>query len=317
MNPTIKHDPRGGGSDASPGAMPDVTLGATPQSAEHTASGHPIVSDRPVTDRRPIASRRPMWWWLLAAFLALAVIVTGAFVWQRATRMSAQRIYDELVSLDQRVTVDQLVGQGYVYGGRAEYGEYGRIVLDDEFPRYVTADPARIDRFMDDVRAGRESVLRLVVRGVGPSRAVGDSAGDANGGTAGSGDTVGYGDAGASGDAAESGGAAISGNVAEAGVSVRILWFDPNVSADWAEKDDPRQPAVIHHDGKGQIREWWWRDGEIVTSDKRFSRGIQRDDSSGSRSYVLKHQPAIPADPDSTDTVITPYDENLYQLGGD
>ncbi|KAB8288753.1 hypothetical protein DSM100688_0755 [Bifidobacterium ramosum] len=218
--------------------------------------------------------RRPMWWWLLAAFLAFAVIVTGAFVWQRTTSVSAQKIYDELVSLDPNVTEDQLTARGYVYGGQAAYDWHG--VDDEEFPAYETADDASIDRFMSDVRAGRESVLRLVVRGVGPSRT--------------------------------------SGSGAVGGVSVRVLWFDPSAAADWAEKDDSGRPATIHHDGKGQIREWWWRDGAVVISDKRFARGIQKDEDSfgsGFTGYVLKHQPAIPSDPDSPDTVITRYDENL------
>ncbi|MBW3092202.1 hypothetical protein KIH79_04385 [Bifidobacterium sp. 82T10] len=219
---------------------------------------------------------RPMWWWLLAAFLAFAVIVTGAFVWQRATRVTAQKIYDELVSLEPNATKDQLTARGYAYGGRAAYG--WRTVDDDEFPTYDGPDEAPIDAFMNDVRAGRESVLRLVVDGIGPSRKTGtDEVSD--------------------------------------GTSVRILWFDPTADADWADKDDPRQPASIHHDGKGQIREWWWRDGEVVVSDKRFSRAMQRDDEYADRTYVLKHQPAIPSDPDSTSTVIVAYDENLYSRG--
>ncbi|WP_152600587.1 hypothetical protein [Bifidobacterium biavatii] len=217
-----------------------------------------------------------MWWWLLVAFLAFAVIVTGVFVWQRATRVTAQRIYDELVAFEPDIAKDQLIARGYAYGGRADYG--WRTVDDDEFPTYNGPDEAPIDAFMNDVRAGRESVLRLVVDGVGPSR---------NAGT----------------------------DTASDGVSVRILWFDPTADADWADKDDPRQPATIHHDGQGQIREWWWRDGEIVVSDKRFSRAIQRDDGYAYKTYVLRHQPAIPSDPDSTSTVIVAYDENLYSLG--
>ncbi|MBW3078088.1 hypothetical protein [Bifidobacterium simiiventris] len=245
-------------------------------------AGNPRL--QPQSGPRPFSNptRRPMWWWLLAAFLAFAVIVTGAFVWQRATRVTAQKIYDELISLDPNVTEDQLTAQGYVYGGQAAYGWHG--VDDEEFPTYEAADGASIDRFMNDVRAGRESVLRLVIRGVGPSR-TSDS------------DAVG-------------------------GVSVRVLWYDPNVAADWAEKDDSSRPATIHHDGKGQIREWWWRDGAVVTSDKRFSRGIQKEGASSLEGveytvYVLKHQPAIPSDPDSPDTIITRYDENLYVSGSD
>lgn len=232
--------------------------------------------------------RRPTWWWLLAAFLAFAVIVTGAFVWQRETRMTAQKIVDELVSLNPSVTRDELESKGYIYGGKAAYG--WQLVDDEDFPVYQnargTSSSDRIAKFMDDVRAGRQSVLRLVIDGTAPSIQR----------TYANGEPLSYDDL-------------------SAKLSVRVLWFDPNIDADWAEKDDASQPATIHHDGKGQIREWWWREGEIVTSDKRFSRGIVRDDTTGNQAYTLKHQPAIPADPDSTDTIILRYDENLMSLG--
>lgn len=234
-------------------------------------------------------SGRPMWWWLLAAFLAFAVIVTGAFVWQRATRVTAQKIYDELVSLDPNVTEDQLKSQGYVYGGTVDYG--WQSVNGREYPWYRYGGGtqyAPIDKFMADVRAGRESVLRLYVQGHALWQ---DSCYTDDGSDCGDGSS--------------------------ATLSVRVLWFDPNVAADWAEKDSSGQPATIHHDGKGQIREWWWRGGEVVTADKRFSRGIRKDDSFGSADYVLKHQPAIPPDPDSSGTVIMRYDESLCSFGSE
>ena len=233
-------------------------------------------------------TRRPTWWWLLAAFLAFAVIVTGAFVWQRETRMTSQKIVDELVSLDPSITRDELESKGYTYGGKAAYG--WQLIDSEDFPVYQnergTSSSDRITKFINDVRAGRQSVLRLVIDGTAPSvqRAY------ANG------EPLAYDDS-------------------SAKLSVRVLWFDPNIDADWAEKDNASQPATVHHDGKGQIREWWWRDGEIVTSDKRFSRGIARDDTSGKPTYILKHQPAIPADPDSSNTIIMRYDENLISLG--
>lgn len=234
----------------------------------------------------PSITRRPTWWWLLAAFLAFAIIVTGAFVWQRETRMTSQKIVDELVSLSPTITRDELESKGYIYGGKAVYG--WQLVDDEDFPVYLNARGTsdRIAKFMDDVRAGRQSVLRLVIDGTAPSiqRTYANA------------EPLPYDDS-------------------MTKLSVRVLWFDPNSDADWAEKDNVNQPATIHHDGKGQIREWWWRDGEIVTSDKRFSRGIGRDDTSGNQAYTLKHQPAIPADPDSTDTIILRYDENLYSIG--
>ncbi|MBT1170820.1 hypothetical protein [Bifidobacterium sp. SO4] len=205
---------------------------------------------------------RPLWWWLLAAFLAFAVIVTGAFVWQRSTRMTAQKIVDELVALDPNVTEAQLESQGYVYGGEAVDGWHG-YSDGESYPWYFNPDQKRIDQFIDDVKAGRESVLKLVVRGTGPTQ----QADDVEGG---------------------------SSSYDSSGVSVRVLWYDPNVSADWAEKPSTLDPVTVHHDGKGQIREWWWRKGEVVVSDKRFSRGIVRADDANT-TYVLKHQPSIPA----------------------
>ncbi|MBT1173207.1 hypothetical protein JS528_07550 [Bifidobacterium sp. MA2] len=251
---------------------------------------------------------RPTWWWLLAAFLAFAVIVTGAFVWQRATRMTAQRIYGELVALDPSVTADQLKDRGYVYGGEAVEGWAG--VDDDAYPWYLYGESGgneRIDKFIADVKAGRESVLKLYVRGVGPYRTLQD--GSADDGAAGGGTTA--------------DGASVSGTP---GVSVRVLWYDPDADATWAEKPSGAEPAIIHHDGKGQIREWWWRDGEVVTSDKRFSRGIGRDDSLGA-TYVLRHQPQVPQNAKASDgttaksktkpdtTVIVRRDEVLYSYG--
>ncbi|MBW3089639.1 hypothetical protein [Bifidobacterium miconisargentati] len=212
------------------------------------------------SDQRAV---RPLWWWLLAAFLAFAVIVTGAFVWQRSTRMTSQKIVDELVALDPNVTEAQLESQGYVYGGEAVAGWHG-YSDGESYPWYFNPDQKSIDKFVDDVKAGRESVLKLVVRGVGPTQQTPASDGD----SATSGDT--------------------------GGVSVRVFWYDPNVSADWAEKSSTLDPVIIHHDGKGQIREWWWRKGEVVVSDKRFSRGIEQVDDANT-TYVLKHQPSIPA----------------------
>ncbi|PJM78891.1 hypothetical protein [Bifidobacterium scaligerum] len=259
-----------------------------------------------------VRTARPLWWWLLAAFLAFAVIVTGAFVWQRSTRMTSQKIYDELVALDPNVTEAQLESQGYAYGGEAVDGWQG-YSGGESYPWYFNPDQKRIDKFIDDVRAGRESVLKLVVRGVGPAQQVAD---DAQGGA--SSDDAG-------------------------GISVRILWYDPNISADWAEKPSTLDPVTVHHDGKGQIREWWWRKGRIVTSDKRFARGIERTDDANT-TYVLRHQPQVPAtvtggqsaatgdgrtgktesdnsgatgeDTEKDETIIIEYDEVLYALGG-
>ncbi|PLS24476.1 hypothetical protein BLI708_01920 [Bifidobacterium imperatoris] len=238
---------------------------------------HTLTSE---TGTRPA---RPLWWWLLAAFLAFAVIVTGAFVWQRSTRVTAQKITDELVALDPNISESQLENLGYVYGGEA-VGGYRGYSTGEDYPWYQNPDTKRIDAFLGDVRAGRESVLRLVVRGTGPYSITTDAGSQESS--------------------------------ASGGVSVRILWFDPNADADWAEKDSSVEPATIHHDGKGQIREWWWRGGEIVTSDKRFSRAISANGGAvgGGVEYVLKHQPAIPSDPDSADTVIIGYDEVLYSL---
>ncbi|TPF85789.1 hypothetical protein BW13_08690 [Bifidobacterium sp. UTCIF-37] len=252
-----------------------------------------------MTDR---SSARPTWWWLLAAFLAFAVIVTGAFVWQRATRMTAQRIYDELSALDPSVTAEQLKDNGYVYGGRAEHGwrAYSADTGEDSsYPWYVLggSEDERIAKFVADVRSGRESILRLYVEGVAPYRSM------QSGADAGNGDS--------------------------AGVSVRVLWFDPNVDATWAEKPSGSRPVVIHHDGKGQIREWWWRSGDVVIADKRFARSIAREDSYG-ETYVLKHRPPVPADAGGSDRggkdagvasdrrsneVIIPYDEVFYSSG--
>ncbi|PWG64011.1 hypothetical protein [Bifidobacterium callitrichidarum] len=266
---------------------------------------NPNNSDNP--DRR---AARPLWWWLLAAFLAFAVIVTSAFVWQRSTRMTSQKIYDELVALDPNVTEAQLESDGYVYGGEAVAGWHG-YSDGESYPWYFNPDQKRIDKFVDDVKAGRESVLKLVVRGTGPTQQADDAA---NG----------------------------SSSYDSSGVSVRILWYDPNISADWAEKPSSLDPVTVHHDGKGQIREWWWRKGEVVVSDKRFSRGIEQTDDPNT-AYVLKHQPSIPVgadDKQSTDTgsgqagqtesgksgksgksgqddtIIMEYDEVLYALGG-
>lgn len=252
-----------------------------------------------MTDR---LSARPTWWWLLAAFLTFAVIVTGAFVWQRATRMTSQRIYDELSALDQSVTVSQLKDRGYVYGGRAEYGWHVYSAdpgEDSSYPWYVLGGPEdeRISKFVADVRAGRESILRLYVEGVGPYRSAQDGA-----------------------DA---------GNVDSTGVSVRVLWFDPNIDATWAEMPNSSRHVVIHHDGKGQIREWWWRSGDVVTADKRFARSIAREDSFDG-TYVLKHRPPVPEEDAAgaarggkevgnasggRSKVIMPYDEVFYSAG--
>lgn len=273
-----------------------------------------VVDDPNDSGAQNQRAARPLWWWLLAAFLAFAVIVTGAFVWQRSTRMTSQKIVDELVALDPNVTESQLESDGYVYGGEAVAGWHG-YSEGESYPWYFNPDQKRIDKFVDDVKAGRESVLKLVVRGTGPTQQVDDAA---NG----------------------------SSSYDSSGVSVRILWYDPNVSADWAEKPSSLDPVTVHHDGKGQIREWWWRKGEVVVSDKRFSRGIEQADDANT-TYVLKHQPSIPAgadDKQSTntgsgqtgqtesgksgksgksgqdakqdDTIITEYDEVLYALGG-
>lgn len=210
---------------------------------------------------------RPTWWWLLAAFLVFAVIVTGAFIWQRSTRMTSQKIYDELSALNPSVTANGLEAKGYIYGGKVVDG--WSAVNGEEFPWYQlsgsSSQAKSINKFVQDVREGRESVLRLYVQH----------------------------------DQQVAG--------------VRVLWFDPNAEADWAEKPNGDQPATIHHDGKGQIREWWWKDGTITTTDKRFSRSIKQE--SGTSEVVLTHQPAVPGNPDAADTVIIPNDEVLVSYG--
>ncbi|RSX53461.1 hypothetical protein D2E25_0784 [Bifidobacterium goeldii] len=104
--------------------------------------------------------KRPAWWYLLAAFLVFALFVTGAFAWQTSTMVTAQKCYDELVSLDPNITVDELKAKGYIYNGRAESGWAG--VDDRDYPWYVLRKPsAQINKFISDVRANRESVLRL------------------------------------------------------------------------------------------------------------------------------------------------------------
>ena len=208
---------------------------------------------------------RPTWWWLLSAFLVFAVIVTGAFIWQRSTRMTAQKIYDELSAMSPSITVGELEAKGYIYGGKVVCSGHWDNGVEEPSYQLSGGSPqqATIDKFVQDVRDGRESVLRLYV---GQDQKV---------------------------------------------EGVRILWFDLNADADWAEKLEGSEPATIHHDGKGQIREWWWKDGAITTTDKRFSRSIEQSDDW----LRLKHQPVIPANTDIDNTLIVPDDEVLVYYG--
>ncbi|MDU2422920.1 MAG: hypothetical protein E7D48_12605 [Bifidobacterium scardovii] len=111
---------------------------------------------RAMRERGPM----PMWWRLLAAFLVFAVFVTGAFIWQSASSITAQKIENELFALDPSVSVAELESKGYVNNGDVVEG--WRTVGVRDFPWYVDGEPnSAIEKFVADARSGRESVVRL------------------------------------------------------------------------------------------------------------------------------------------------------------
>lgn len=102
---------------------------------------------------------RPSWWGLLVAALVFAVFVTGAFIWQASTAVTAEKIQNELIGLDPDITIDELERRGYVDNGTVQDG-WANIDGED-FPRYMlTKKSEPIERFVSDVRFGRQSVLR-------------------------------------------------------------------------------------------------------------------------------------------------------------
>ncbi|KAB7790396.1 hypothetical protein [Bifidobacterium leontopitheci] len=103
---------------------------------------------------------RPSWWWLLAAALVFAVFVTGAYLWQTATAVTADKIQDELIKLDPNITIEELEKRGYVNNGVAESG--WASIDDEDFPYYFVdkSESGPLERFVSDVRNNRQSVLR-------------------------------------------------------------------------------------------------------------------------------------------------------------